>query len=484
MAYSRRLPELAAQLNVLFPDINHPAHRALANCIVLYTPMRETALNDLVELLDDWEPRDRGLADRWKARVDRVRSELDRHFGDSVKDVLLEDPVRVFWANTVEAERAFFATLRDEVTPQRVEDIGAYQVTLRQMTGDLQTNWNDLLGADGSLESDQVRLVRQVAEVIQQLIDEVERQNRARFAELVTTLQGKLRQSVERVAAKVRETVGDKVADALAAALELAKSYVKDELGVPSEVEPDLDRTASETQVYLDKVTYIAKVYRENAAAYRSLMSIERGGVLTMFMKTREQVHAYEESNNLEVANRMRDEAIRALQDWTGGITGDAQDDAEEFVDRVTDVLERDWDACEDARDEFEDRFAGIFTAQLTSDTIETLVEKAMFNREVEIILGLNAADLLGQAQGGLPAAADDAVALATQPLADAGPSFPEELIDLTRQQTESFRAYLRTQLRAQVDRAMTTLGETRTLLDPSRIRQDFSREELEAMLH
>ena len=153
-------------------------------------------------------------------------------------------------------------------------------------------------------------------------------------------------------------------------------------------------------------------------------------------------------------------------------------------MDRVTDVLERDWDACEDARDEFEDRFAGIFTAQLTSDTIETLVEKAMFNREVEIILGLNAADLLGQAQGGLPAAADDAVALATQPLADAGPSFPEELIDLTRQQTESFRAYLRTQLRAQVDRAMTTLGETRTLLDPSRIRQDFSREELEAMLH
>jgi hypothetical protein len=335
-----------------------------------------------------------------------------------------------------------------------------YQATLNTMMGDLQANWNDMLGADGALESDQVRVVREVSNAIKELTETIERENRAPAAELVTTVQAKVGQKIDDVRTKVRKVIGGKVAGALAAAVELAKELAKDKLGIdlPKEVEPDLSNLEAQIQLYLDKLAFTSRFYQERAATYRQLMSMESGGVLTMFTRTRAQVHAYEEHNDLEAVAGMRDEAIRALQDWAARANGAARADAEEFVKKITEVLERDWNASEDLREQFEARFRGIFTAQLTTDTIETLIEKAMFSNEVEILLNYNAADRLDQAQRALTGTVEDDTARAVQPLIAAVPDFPAELIPLVLQLTDSFRSYLREQLKSQVDQAIRLL--------------------------
>jgi hypothetical protein len=60
---------------------------------------------------------------------------------------------------------------------------------------------------------------------------------------------------------------------------------------------------------------------------------------------------------------------------------------------------------------------------------------------------------------------------------------WPAELKEAARLKNAEFRSYVQGKLKGQIDQALLYLGELRVLLDPPKVRAEFSREELEAFL-
>jgi hypothetical protein len=483
MAYDRRISELQESLKAAAPNPDDPARKAMAKCIADYAGMRSSALEDLVTIVNNAVVGTTGVQARWKERVDRVRADLDRQFGDSVKDVMLPAPLQAFWAAAVRFERSFFERLGSVKTSQLVEDLLKHQGVLAKTIVDLQTNWNDLLSADKSLEGEQLKQVQDLDRLVQALIDEVEAQYRKVVAEAIERFQERMKQAAEKAKSGVKNALGEKGGAAAEAALKIALAWLKEQLNIPSEAEPEIEAQKGRIQVYLEKLSYFSRVYRERAAQYRNLMSIEKGGILTMFKNTRAQVAEYLKNNNLVTAQIWRDEAKRHLQEWAAGGVGGQGDDAAEFNKKIFDLIDRNWKVTEEMDKQFQGKFSGIFTAPLTSDTLETLTESYMFRKAIDDVNARGASAKLDEAQKKLAGAVQETVDKAATPLEQMDTDWPAELKEAARLKNAEFRSYVQGKLKGQIDQALLYLGELRVLLDPPKVRAEFSREELEAFL-
>jgi len=484
MNYPQRISELQEQIRTAAPDPNDPARRVLTDTVNRYADLRSAALGDLVDLIGGSTVGATGVQERWQSRVNRVRADLDRLFGDSVKDIKLSTPLQVFWFAAVQFERDFFEKLAVVKTPQFIEDLLKHQGVLAKMIDDLQTNWKDLLSADNSLQDDELRPVRELDRLVQDLAQEIEAENRAVVAEATERLQGRMKDAAARVKEEVKKKIGEAATGAVEAVIELLLAYLKDKfVDLPSEADPEIDRQKTQIQIYIEKLSLFSRAYRERAQQYRSLMSIEKGGVLTMFKNTRAQVAEYEKNNNLTTAQIMRDEAKRFLSEWQNVVIGGQRADAAEFNVKIFDLIDRNWKVTEELAKQFQSRFSGIFTAPLTSDTLETLTESYMFRQAIDGINGRGVSGKIDDTRRLLSDSVSETVGKAVQPLEDMSLDWPSELKEAARLSNDHFREYVRGKLKSQIDLALNSLGELRILLDPPKVVADFTREELDAML-
>jgi hypothetical protein len=484
MAYDDRISELQDRLRSAAPSSDDPAVSALSEGIKRYAEIRSSALDDLVDVIEDATIGTRGLQEKWQSIARRARDEVDRAFGDAAKEVLLAQPLQTFWAATVQFERSFFDKLAAVKTPQFIEDLLTHQGVLAQMIDKLQTIWSGLLSEDKTQEAAQMNTVKELDRLVQDLTNEIEKQNQAVIAETTLQLQAKMQEAADRVKKGLIDKIGERAAEVATAAFKLAIEYLKDKLPIPKEIDTDLEAVKQRIQRYIEMLATFAKAYRDHAEHYRSLMSIEKGGVLTMFKETREQVIEYERKNNLVTAQIMRDEAKRFLSNWADSDCVDDQgDDADEFNAKIFNVIDKNWKVTEEMAKQFESKFSGIFYAPLTSDTLETLTESYMFRLAIDGINNRGVTAQIDKSQKQLEASVEDTVEKVIEPLESMSTDWSDDLKALAKLSEDEFRAYVRDKLKAQVDRALNSLGELRFLIDPPKVVADFTREELDAML-
>jgi len=413
-----------------------------------------------------------------------MEDEIDRTFGDSVKDVMLPSSLQAFWANTVKTERNFFNTLSDVRTPQYIEDLLTHQGNLTQMIDKLTTIWNGLLSADHEQEEAQMQPVKQIDQIMQNIVQEVEKENQALIAETVVNLKNQVAEFAARVREGLKNVAGEKATQVATAAFEILQKFLRSQFSpFPSETDEQLDAYAERVKTYLEKLKVLSEGYRTCAEQYRNLISAERGGVLTMFMETRNQVTEYERNNNLATAQIMRDEAKRFLNEWVDHTVMAQRDDGAELNKKIFEIIDKIWNITEDKAKQFEERFSGVFYAPLTGDTMESLTHSFLWKKATEEVNNRKAASAIDNSRNLLSSAADEMTKMITQPLDEMDLDWSPYLKEMARTCNEEFRAHMREKLKSQIDLAMNSLGELRFLIDPPKVVRDFTREELDAML-
>jgi hypothetical protein len=202
-----------------------------------------------------------------------------------------------------------------------------------------------------------------------------------------------------------------------------------------------------------------------------------------MFKNTRAQVAEYEKNNNLTTAQIMRDEAKRLLAEWQNGAVSAQRADAGEFNAKIFDLIDRNWKVTEEMAKQFQSKFTGIFTAPLTSDTLESLTESYLFRQAIDAMNNRALPAKIDDSRKLLEASVSDTVEKAAQPLDEMSLDWPDELKEAARLSNQQFREYVRGKLKSQIDLALNSLGELRFLIDPPKVVADFTRADLEAML-
>jgi len=485
MAYDRRISELLDQMKSLATDADGPAVEAFSEAIRKYAEPRSKALDKIVDLMDGATIGTNGLQDHWRAIAQEAKDTAQSIIHDAFpEDVMASSSLQAFLVNTLESETRFFEELSKVRTPQNIEDLLTHQGILAQMIDKLTTIWNQLLSAKKEQEDAQMQPVKQIDQIMQDIIREIEQENQSLVAETAVNMKELITHFVEDVREGIKGVAGEKAAQVATAGFGIVTKYLRGQYSpFPSEVDDDLDRYGDRTSIHLEKLKFFAETYRSNAEQYRKLISAERGGVLTMFQKTREQVTEYERNNNLVTAQIMRDEAKRFLDEWADHTAGAQRDDGAEFNKKIFDIVDKNWKVTEEMAKQFEGRFSGVFYAPLTRDTMETLTESYLFKKAIEGVNNRNAVSTIDNLRNLLTGAADEMTRLITQPLDEMSTDWSSDLKEMTRTSNEDFRRHMREKLKSQIDLAMNSLGELRHLIDPPKVVADFTREELDAML-
>src|SRR5262245_64738382 len=96
--YGARPVELRDLLTQAGAGADERVRTALSQCIDRYTDLRQRALDDLVDIITKASAGNLGTEARWDARVNALRTDYNRLFGDSVKDLMLPPPLQLFWS--------------------------------------------------------------------------------------------------------------------------------------------------------------------------------------------------------------------------------------------------------------------------------------------------------------------------------------------------------------------------------------------------
>ena len=150
---------------------------------------------------------------------------------------------------------------------------------------------------------------------------------------------------------------------------------------------------------------------------------------------------------------------------------------------RIFDLIDRNWKVTEEMAKQFQSKFSGIFTAPLTSDTLESLTESYMFRQAID---GINGRGVTERSMIRASCLRNRSPMRWRRPFSrwkSMSLDWPAELKEAARLSNEQFREYVRGKLKSQIDLALNSLGELRILLDPPKVVADFTREELDAML-
>src|SRR5205823_3229198 len=126
---------------------------------------------------------------------------------------------------------------------------------------------------------------------------------------------------------------------------EMTKKYFIDENIKPDGTPDDIDGPAQATIEYAklmaEAATERARKYREMIKSYRDLVSRQKGSVLTMFNKTRQDVDQYLRSNGIGQAQTYLDQAKADFNNWISSLpTSRQRDDGATFRDDVNQKLD------------------------------------------------------------------------------------------------------------------------------------------------
>lgn len=474
--YGNRPGELAQLLKSATPEgTDERITRKLGDCVKAWGDKREDHLEALADFAERASAGNLGTAKKWQDRIKAARGEVSSMFADAVDDLMLPAPLQLFWFATVTAEDKFFESLGAVGTPQLYDDLLVHQDTLSKLIGELADKWEFLIDRNNVFKQGQHAQVKRAEAIVQKLIGELD----SHYAKL-SEHAAKMQRALSRISDKIEDKLGENLL------LELLKKAIEMITGeeMPDDLDVPLEAWFREYQAWTEKLAAEKERYRDVVESYKDALSSEKGSVIALFNTTREDVMEYREKNDIPEAKVRYDQAKGQLTTWAGKRpTTGQRNDAAAFCAQVFKPIDAAWKITQDLDKDFRKRFSGVFFDALGSQTIEDLAELYYFEREVDRITSPGAHRLLAGMESKLEDQIEDAVDDAFDTLDDAIRDLPSEVRRTAELDSREFRSYVEGKLRDHMRKLLPVIDELRKMLDPSKVEDDWSREELEDAL-
>jgi hypothetical protein len=481
--YGSRISELRELLTQAATGVDERVVRDHVQYIDRYGDMRQRALDDLVDFIAKASIGNVGTQSKWELRISAVRGDYTKLYAE-VTDRVLPPPVQLFWFAAIQAEETFFERLSKVKTAQLLDDLLKHQDGLSKLIAELQDGWKFVLANDGTLENDEMRAVRQVDEMVRGIISELDGWHRALVDNAARAAEA-AKKRAEELAAKAKEKMGP-AGEWVEAAVKFLKNLIIDSVkpdGLGGDFDTQAEAATRQMELAAQALVERIRLHRALVQTYQSLVSVEKGGVLTMFKKTRDEVDTYIKTHDVAQARVWLDQAKGQLADWVSALPRARQQaDAGSFRDEIHKLVDEDWKITVELDRTFRDQFQGVFLSPLSNETVETLAEKYLFEQQLKAITGLGGAAKLEEHRRRLDAFVES-MEKALQPMNDIVASLPPEVQELATLRNTEFRAFVRERIKRQMEALLRSIEDLKRMLEPSNVERDFNRDELVAML-
>jgi hypothetical protein len=482
--YGYRISELRDLLSQVPAAASDRVHQAFVDLINRYGDLRQQAMDDLVDFVAKASASNSGTQSKWQSRVARARSEYNDLFGSAVRDVMLPPAHQLFWATMAQNEEKFFDGLARVGTPQLTDDLLKHQDELSKLIGALQDTWTFLLSKNQGILNDEMRAVQEVDKMVQDIISQFDTASSAAL-DYAGRAANAVRQHASSLKEKFRETMG-RGADSAEAVAELLKQLILDQIkpdGMPSEVDDHAKVVLDRLKLMFDAAAQNAQKYRANVAVYKDLVSLQKGSVLTMFNKTRDDIALYLDTNNVAKARTWLDQAKGQLDDWASSLPTSGQvSDARAFCEEIARQLDGTWRITENLDAKFRSQFQGAFLRPISSETIETLAQRYQFREQLGRITDRDVVRKLEDTRDKLRDKTkefEESLRYMDEPI----DVLPSEVRDLANSRNRDFREYVSARMKGHMELLTPAIEDLKKLLTPSNIDADLGRQELENML-
>jgi hypothetical protein len=225
------------------------------------------------------------------------------------------------------------------------------------------------------------------------------------------------------------------------------------------------------------------RIYRSLLATYKDLVSLQKGSVLTMFNKTKEDVNRYLSTNDVGQAKVWLDQAKGQLGDWVSDLpTSRQRDDGASFRDEVYKELDSTWKITHDLDSKFRGQFQGAFLSPISNETVEALTQLYLFREQLGKIKDRDAARKLDEYREKLPEPVKG-IEESLRSMDYAIETLPDGVRDLAKSRNKELQEYVHDRIKRQMELLLPAIDELKKLLTPSNLDADFNRQELESML-
>jgi len=482
--FGNRISELRELLAQLPAAADDRVDQNLADCITRYADLRQRALDDLVDYIAKASSSNLGTQQKWQSRIARLRNDYSDLFGSSVRDLKLPPGHQLFWSAALQAEDKFFDGLSKVGTPQLTDDLLKHQDDLNKLIGALSDTWTFLLSKNQGIQNDEMRAIQELDQMVQRTISDLDSASRVAFDNAARTVEA-IRRKSDELKAKIREELG-RVADVAEGALELLKKLIIDNLkpdGMPSEADGPMEEVMKQGELMVQALAERVRIYRNQLATYKDLLSLQKGGVLTMFNKTRDDINRYLSTNNVNQARTWLDQAKGQLSDWaSSGTTSGQRSDAGSFRDDIGRQLDSTWKITQDLDAKFRGQFQGAFLSPISNETMETLAQSYFFREQLGKIKDRDAVQKLDEYRDRLPEKLKN-IEESLHSMDDPIDALPSEVRDMAKSRNKDFQEYVGDRIKRQMELLLPAIDDLKKLLTPSNLDTDFNRQELEGML-
>jgi uncharacterized protein YqgV (UPF0045/DUF77 family) len=487
--YGNRISELNDLLAQLPAAANDTINQNFSSLVKQYADLRQSAMNDLLDLMTKASASNLGTQSKWQARIARLRADYKDAFARATSDVMLPPAHQLFWSNAFDSEEKFFDALSKIPTPQRIDDLLQHQDNLSKLFGALQDTWTFLLSQNDGMKTDEMRAMDDLDKMVQEVLADMDDywsktlDNSQRVADSIA-------RKIDQLKSGLRNLLGDNLSAAVEAIVEIVKKWLIDENikpeGTPDDIDGPAEAVLEQLKLMAEAAAEKARKYRETVHSYQDLVSKQKGSVLTMFNKTRQDVDQFLRSNGIAQAQTFLDQAKAGLDSWISSLpTSRQRDDGSAFRDDVNRTLDLVFKRTKDLDDQFKSKFQGALLSPLSNETIETLSQQHLFKEFLDKIKDRDLPHRLANIQEELPEQVikiDDKLRELVESVSGMS-ELPDEARDAAREMTSGFRDYLRDRIKSQVEMLLPIIDELKKEMIPANLDQDLNREELMNML-
>lgn len=487
--YGNRISELNDLLGQVPAAANDTINQNFISLVKQYADLRQSAMNDLLDVMAKASASNLGTQSKWQSRIARLRSDYKDLFAGATNDVMLPPAHQLFWSTAFNSEEKFFDTLSSAPTPQRIDDLLQHQDNLSKLFGALQDTWTFLLSQNDGIKTDEMRAMDDLDKMVQEVLSDMD-DYWSKTLDNSQRVVDAIEHKIDQLKSKLVEFLGEKLSAAGSALLDILKKWFIDENikpdGTPDDIDGPAEAVLEQMKLMAEAAAEKARKYRETVHSYQDLVSKQKGSVLTMFNKTRQDVDQFLRSNSIGQAQNFIDQAKAGLNSWISGLpTSRQRDDGAAFRDDINRTLDLVFRRTKDLDDQFKSKFQGALLSPLSNETIETLSQKNLFKETLDKIKDRELPERLANIQEQLPEQVikiDDSLRELAESISGMS-ELPDEARDVAREMTGGFRDYLRDRIKSQVEMLLPILDELKKDMIPSNLEQDLNREELANML-
>lgn len=478
--YGSRIDELRDLLAQLPAAANERVNAAFVELIDRYAALRQSALDDLVDFMAKAAATNPGTRQKWQTRIARFASDRDQLFANAARDLVLPAAHQLYWTTAQGSEREFTDTLLAVTTPQLMDELLQHQDGLNKLIGGLQDLWTFLLSENQGMQSDEMRALHEVDEMIQRIVAEMDTATRA-----VEDHCGRAIDAIKREADYFKQGIKDLFGVASDLVIAALKKYLLDKIkptGFPGDAQGPMEVVLRDMTLKVEALGEYARRFRALADSYRTLMSAQKGYVLSRFNDSRQQVEGYLRDNNVDKAEGLLRQAKDQLSGWVSRLPGRQAGDGANFFSDVNQYLDNTWTITKSLDEQFRCKFQGAFLGTVDDKTVETLAQADFYRNEVAKIRDRNALERINNYRRTLPEQLSR-VEESLRAMDDPIDSLPDEVKDMAKSMSREFRDYVHDQIKSRMEALAPNVEAMAKLVAPSNLDEEFNRNELTSML-